>query len=172
MTNKIIKQIWNQRRMNSWIFIEIIIAGFFLWTVIDPMYVLTVTHLKDKGYEEKGRYVMKLGAYGHNHGLRDTTLTAEHRKEAFLRITKLMGEQPEIEVHYICLNQSLLERFIMGCRYDRIDQRKCIGKNDSLSEMEVLCFTRSRHLPYIGHKGCYNRTRNEDAGKEFLFLYF
>ena len=87
MTNKIIKQIWNQRRMNSWIFIEIIIAGFFLWTVIDPMYVLTVTHLKDKGYEEKGRYVMKLGAYGHNHGLRDTTLTAEHRKEAFLRIT-------------------------------------------------------------------------------------
>ena len=49
MTNKIIKQIWNQRRMNSWIFIEIIIAGFFLWTVIDPMYVLTVTHLKDKG---------------------------------------------------------------------------------------------------------------------------
>ena len=142
MTNKIIKQIWNQRRMNSWIFIEIIIAGFFLWTVIDPMYVLTVTHLKDKGYEEKGRYVMKLGAYGHNHGLRDTTLTAEHRKEAFLRITKLMGEQPEVEAH------------------------------DSLSEMEVLCFTRSRHLPYIGHKGCYNRTRNEDAGKEFLFLYF
>ena len=36
--NKIIKQIWNQRRMNGWIFIEIIIAGFFLWTVIDPMY--------------------------------------------------------------------------------------------------------------------------------------
>ena len=98
---------WNQRRMNSWIFIEIIIAGFFLWTVIDPMYVLTVTHLKDKGYEEKGRYVMKLGAYGRNHGLRDTTLTAEHRKEAFLRITKLMGEQPEVEAHYVCLNQSL-----------------------------------------------------------------
>lgn len=98
---------WNQRRMNSWIFIEIIIAGFFLWTVIDPMYVLTVTHLKDKGYEEKERYVMKLGAYGRNHGLRDTTLTAEHRKEAFLRITKLMGEQPEVEAHYVCLNQSL-----------------------------------------------------------------
>ena len=107
MITKILKQMWNQRRMNSWIFIEIIIAGFFLWTVIDPMYVLTITHLKDKGYEEKGRYVMKLGAYGRNHGLRDTTLTAEHRKEAFLRITKLMGEQPEVEAHYVCLNQSL-----------------------------------------------------------------
>lgn len=98
---------WNQRRMNSWIFIEIIIAGFFLWTVIDPIYVLMATHLEDKGYEEKGRYVMKLGAYGRNHGERDTTQTAEQQKEAFLRITKLMGEQPEVEAHYICLNYSL-----------------------------------------------------------------
>ena len=107
MIIKILKQIWNQRRMNSWIFLEIIIAGFFLWTVIDPMYVLMATHLEDKGYEEKGRYVMKLGAYGQNHGDRDTTLTADQRKEAFLRITKLMGEQPEVEAHYICLNYSL-----------------------------------------------------------------
>ena len=98
---------WNQRRMNGWIFIEIIIAGFFLWTVIDPIYVLMATHLEDKGYEEKERYVMKLGAYGHNHGDRDTTLTADQQKEAFLRITKLMGEQPEVEAHYICLNYSL-----------------------------------------------------------------
>lgn len=93
--------------MNSWIFLEIIIAGFFLWTVIDPMYILMATRLEDKGYEEKGRYVMKLGAYGQNHGDRDTTLTAEQQKEAFLRITKLMGEQPEVEAHYICVNYSL-----------------------------------------------------------------
>ena len=107
MITKILKQIWNQRRMNGWIFLEIIIAGFFLWTIIDPIYVLMATHLEDKGYEEKGRYVMKLGAYGQNHGERDTTLTADQRKEAFLRITKLMGEQPEVEAHYICLNYSL-----------------------------------------------------------------
>ena len=68
MTSKIIKQIWNQRRMNSWIFIEVIIAGFFLWTVIDPMYVLTVNHLEPKGYEEDGRYVLQLGTYGQSHG--------------------------------------------------------------------------------------------------------
>ena len=107
MIKNIIKQTWNQRRMNGWIFIEIIIAGFFLWTVIDPIYVLMATHWEDKGYEEKGRYVMKLGAYGRNHGDRDTTLTADQQKEAFLRITKLMGEQPEVEAHYICLNYSL-----------------------------------------------------------------
>ena len=63
MINKILKQVWNQRRMNAWIFIEIIIAGFFLWTVIDPVYVLCVSHLEDKGYEEKGRYVLNLGLF-------------------------------------------------------------------------------------------------------------
>lgn len=105
--NKIIKQIWNQRRMNGWIFIEIIIAGFFLWTVIDPMYVLMVNHLEDKGYEEEGRYVLQLGSYGQSHGKRDTTITKEQRKEAFLRIAQLVKEQPEVDSYYICLYRSL-----------------------------------------------------------------
>ena len=107
MFSKIIKQIWNQRRMNGWIFIEIIIAGFFLWTVIDPMYVLMVNHLEDKGYEEDGRYVLNLGAYGSTHGKRDTTITNDMRKEAFLRISQLVREQPEVDASYISLHSSL-----------------------------------------------------------------
>ena len=75
---------WNQRRMNGWIFIEIIIAGFFLWTVIDPIYVLMATHLEDKGYEEKGRYVLQLGAYGANHGMHDTTVTKDMKNPAMM----------------------------------------------------------------------------------------
>ena len=106
MITKIIKQIWNQRRMNSWIFIEVIIAGFFLWTVIDPMYVLTVNHLEPRGYEEDGRYVLQLGTYGQSHGKRDTTITKEQRKEAFIRIAKMVKEQPEVDSYYICLNRS------------------------------------------------------------------
>ena len=39
---KIIRhQLWNQRRQNGWIFVELVIVSFFLWTVIDPIYVLT-----------------------------------------------------------------------------------------------------------------------------------
>ena len=51
MLKNIIKQVWNQRRMNGWILLELIIAGFFLWTVIDPVYVLMVNHFTPKGYE-------------------------------------------------------------------------------------------------------------------------
>ena len=105
--NKIIKQIWNQRRMNGWIFIEIIIAGFFLWTVIDPMYVLMVNSLEDKGYEEEGRYVLNLGAYGSSHGKRDTTITNDMRKEAFYRFVQLIREQPEVKSAYVSLHSSM-----------------------------------------------------------------
>ena len=107
MITKILKQVWNQRRTNGWIFLEVIIAGFFLWTVIDPVYVLTINYLEDKGYEEKGRYILQLGSYGQNHGKRDTTITKEERGEAFMRIAKLVKEQPEVDSYYICLFQSL-----------------------------------------------------------------
>ncbi len=107
MITKILKQIWNQRRTNSWIFIEVIIAGFFLWTVIDPMYVLMVNHFEDKGYELKGRYVLNLGAYGKSHGMRDTTVTDNMRKEAFRSFIRLMREQPEVESVYVCLFGSM-----------------------------------------------------------------
>mgnify|MGYP003289026621 CR=1 FL=1 len=107
MITKILKQVWNQRRTNGWIFLEVIIAGFFLWTVIDPVYVLMVNSLEDKGYEEEGRYVLNLGAYGSSHGKRDTTITNDMRKEAFLRISQLVREQPEVDAAYISLHSSL-----------------------------------------------------------------
>ena len=107
MITKIFKQIWNQRRMNGWIFIEVIIAGFFLWTVIDPMYVLMTNHFEPKGYEEDGRYVLQLGAYGQSHGKRDTTITNEQSKQAFLRLMKMVCEQPEVESAYLAMNRSL-----------------------------------------------------------------
>lgn len=93
--------------MNGWIFIEIVIAGFFLWTVIDPVYVLSVAVLQDKGYTEKGRYVMQMGAYGSGHGLRDTTVTKEERRKAYLRFVQTLGEQPEVDAAYIALYGSL-----------------------------------------------------------------
>ena len=107
MITKILKQVWNQRRTNGWIFLEVIIAGFFLWTVIDPVYVLMVNSLEDKGYEEKGRYVLQLGSYGASHGMRDTTVTNDMRKEAFYRFFQLIREQPEVESAYVSLHSSM-----------------------------------------------------------------
>lgn len=36
MFQNILHQLWNQRRQNGWILLELIAVTFFLWTVIDP----------------------------------------------------------------------------------------------------------------------------------------
>lgn len=97
MLKNIIKQIWNQRRMNGWILLELVIAGIFLWTVIDPMFVLGVHHFEPKGYETEGRYVLQMGAYGTNNSKRDTTVTGEQMKDAFLNAIRIMRNCPEVE---------------------------------------------------------------------------
>ena len=101
MLKNIIKQVWNQRRMNGWILLELIIAGFFLWTVVDPVYILMVNHFTPKGYEEENRFVLSMGAYGNNHAKRDSTVTQEQQKEAFLNAVRQLRECPEVES--VCL---------------------------------------------------------------------
>ena len=59
----LLHQIWNQRRQNLWIFIELLIAGFFLWMVIDPIYVITANRLIPQGGDTRGMYVLNLGQY-------------------------------------------------------------------------------------------------------------
>ena len=63
---KIIRhQLWNQRRQNGWIFVELVIVSFFLWTVIDPIYVLTSNLALDPGYDEERAYALYTVSYTH-----------------------------------------------------------------------------------------------------------
>ena len=73
MIKTIFKQIWNQRKMNLWIFLELLAVSFFLWLVLDPVYVLNVNKQTKRGYESEGRYVLDLSRYSKGHGDYDTT---------------------------------------------------------------------------------------------------
>lgn len=63
MNRILLHQIWNRRRRNIWIFLELLLAGYFLWMVIDPICVLTADQMIPRGYEQEGIYQLKLGAY-------------------------------------------------------------------------------------------------------------
>ena len=55
MVKTIFNQLWNQRKMNFWIFLELLAVSFFLWLVLDPVYVLNVNKQTPRGYESEGR---------------------------------------------------------------------------------------------------------------------
>ena len=148
MITKILKQVWNQRRTNGWIFLEVIIAGFFLWTVIDPVYVLMVNSLEDKGYEEKGRYVLQLGSYGASHGMRDTTVTNAMRKEVFYRFIQLIREQPEVESAYVSMYSSMPNS--NGWSGGQYYPDTLTMKNDTKEEK----YTHAQQYQLLHAKGC------------------
>ena len=58
MVKTIFNQLWNQRKMNFWIFLELLAVSIFLWLVLDPVYVLNVNKQTPRGYESEGRYVL------------------------------------------------------------------------------------------------------------------
>lgn len=98
MIKKIICQLWNQRRMNGWIFIELVIVSFFLWTVIDPIYILTADKLIASGYDAHNRYVVKIGNYESSNGNYQAEMNTDSIcKESYNRIIRVVRDLPEVK---------------------------------------------------------------------------
>ncbi len=98
MLQTILHQLWNQRRQNGWIFIELLAVSFFLWTAIDPIYVLTANHHIDKGYNPEGLYVVNIGTYDETHGSYDPAMATDSMcREAYWRIARIVRNQPEVD---------------------------------------------------------------------------
>lgn len=69
MNRIILHQFWNRRRRNIWIFLELLLAGYFLWMVLDPICVLTADRMISRGYNPEGIYRLNLGIYDETSGL-------------------------------------------------------------------------------------------------------
>ena len=98
----IFNQLWNQRRQNGWIFMELLVVSFFLWTVIDPIYVLTANRHIDSGYRPEGLYVVQMGAYNESNALYNKEQDNDSlSKAAYWRIVRLLRQQPEVKSYSI-----------------------------------------------------------------------
>ncbi len=96
MFQNILHQLWNQRRQNGWILLELIAVTFFLWTVIDPVCVLTGNRLIAPGFEPEGRYVLELEAYDFNDVRYRKEVTDTAQRDNLLHIAGLIRRCPEV----------------------------------------------------------------------------
>ena len=60
MITKILHQIWNQRRHNAWIFVELFFVSLFLWMIVDPLYVIYAKKSIPGGYDNENRYIISV----------------------------------------------------------------------------------------------------------------
>lgn len=108
MFKLIFHQLWNQRRQNGWIFLELLVAAFFLWTVIDPVAVLTANHRIDKGYDSDRLYLVEVGAYDATHGsYRAEADNDSLRMAAYERMARTLRHLPEAGSFAIVCLQSV-----------------------------------------------------------------
>ena len=101
MLRFILKQIWNQRRHNVWIFLEIIIAGVFLWYTANQTFVLTGARMLPKGYVEDQRYGILIGMKNPMNKNYDHSVAPEQMIDALLRMVSTVKDLPEVESFYL-----------------------------------------------------------------------
>lgn len=99
MIKIIFNLIWNQRRMNGWIFIELLVVSFFLWIVLDPICVLTATKNISPGYEEEGRMVVRLTKYEATNARYDAEAEKNDSMKVahYERVARIIRDLPEVE---------------------------------------------------------------------------
>lgn len=93
MFNTILKQIWNKRKSNAWLFIELTLVFILLWFVVDYQYTaFNVTH-EPKGYDTRHVYFVSIGI--------NPNLQEEYKEEAwkdsYLQIFRQVKEYPGVE---------------------------------------------------------------------------
>lgn len=108
MFKTILHQIWNQRKMNGWIFLELLVVSFFLWMVIDPIYVITANRSIPKGYNSHGLYVVNVGQRSAGEAAyRAEAATDSMRQSDYLHLVYLLRNQPEVAHCCIAPAQSI-----------------------------------------------------------------
>ncbi|MCD7898661.1 MAG: hypothetical protein LUH22_01930 [Bacteroides sp.] len=105
MVQNILKQIWNKRRSNGWILVELILVTYFMWIVIDPVYVLLSNRAIPQRYDIQNVFRLNMAEYAENHSkYNEAFATDSLRKISFLHIYQLVKQYPGIEAAVVTLD--------------------------------------------------------------------
>ncbi|HBX44728.1 ABC transporter permease [Limibacterium fermenti] len=61
MIRHLFKVIWNERKHNIGVWIELLLVGLFLWYMVDYMYVSLTNYFEPLGFDTEHTYIMRLG---------------------------------------------------------------------------------------------------------------
>ena len=100
MTSKIIKQLWNEKGDNAWLFVELVIVSVFLWHAVDPLYTLNRVKNIPKGFNPENIcrvYIHKYEKYNKEY---DASVDSETDDASITAVFNNIVSLPEIESYY------------------------------------------------------------------------
>jgi putative ABC transport system permease protein len=90
----ILKQLWNQRRANAWLFMELMIVFVLLWFTLDVAWNYLRAGSYPKGYDTENVFDVRIER---NPILEKDPAVRSHSKEYLLEIYRRIGEYPGVE---------------------------------------------------------------------------
>lgn len=98
MIKHLLKQIWNEKRSNIWLWAELLVVCVFMWYVVDSIYTTAVTYYEPVGFDITDTYLIGVNTKTD----KSTTYIPPQDKtttegEDLLEITKRLGRLPEVE---------------------------------------------------------------------------
>lgn len=93
-----LKQLWKNRKFNSWFFVEILIVSVLLWYCVDFLYVLVRKNIEPTGLNTDHVYRLNLGTNFNQNFDRNNIDTVEaYMLDPLLQIVRLVHEYPGVE---------------------------------------------------------------------------
>ena len=130
MIKHILKQIWNKRRANTWIFLELVLVTFFMWGVIDPVYVLLSNRAIPSGYDIDNVFRLTVGQYPSTHRKYQEEMNSDSMRTAnFLHMYELVRNYPGVESAVVTSNEQYPlsgSTSTTGIQYDSIQANALI----------------------------------------------
>ncbi len=84
----IIRNLWNRRRSNLWLFIELILVSILTWVIVDPIAVVTSDLNMPLGYDADRLVALQLNSYPNSSELyraeNDSVDTANSQLDAIM----------------------------------------------------------------------------------------
>ncbi len=120
MIKTILHQIWNERKQNAWLFLELFIVSLFVWLSIDPVIDLMSRSKIPQNYNDDNVYEIKFYQYGsdspkYNPALADNKYTVE----AYRQCLNMINDLPEVETYCIArMYPGNASRFREKCSID------------------------------------------------------
>lgn len=98
MWKSALKQIWKNKKSNTWIFIELFVVFILLWYCFDFLYVVVRKNIEPMGINTEHVYRLKLGAYLTQPFDRNNPDSVEAMWiNPFLQIVKVVNSYPGVE---------------------------------------------------------------------------
>ena len=152
MIKMILHRIWNERRQNACLFIELVVVSIFLWIAIDPLFVLLSHEYIPKGYDYSNIYSLNFKD--------KKNVQADDSQKAcandFAQVVNSVRGLPEVENYAVALRNSYPNSYETNCPEYRADTTEVqLNESFSVTTYEVYDFPGSDYFAMMKIRDAY-----------------